>query len=303
MNATPRLHIEAHWSGRIAAAVNVPNAVQSNAAITAVHAELGRALTRVLGDGPNFHTWAVWGSSKAGETIRGEGNERAEWQVPLAAAVVGGLAGLLVAWPVALLGVLIGWLVTRLLIAAGTRRAARLVLEGNRMVVADIGRVSGRYLGWFAFDRHFNAGKLADFLATLPAEQRLLKAAFACYHRARFEADAREHARLMWEGNCLAVLHEHHKLQPLLAGAMPWGLRRYVTARLLKYRVGGLQLKVSDPLPAACFTSDEPAVVEHLPTSATHSTNWADLHDRMGYIFALFAAYHTHPAVTSSPAD
>ena len=101
MNATPRLHIEAYWNRQIAAAVSLPNAVQANAAITAVHAELGRALTRLLGDGPNFHTWAVWGSSKAGETIRGEGNERAEWELPLAAAVVGGLAGLVIAWPFA----------------------------------------------------------------------------------------------------------------------------------------------------------------------------------------------------------
>ncbi len=297
MNATPRLHIEAHWNRRIAAAVGGPNAVRANAAITAVHVELGRALTRVLGAGPNFHSWAVWGSSKAGETIRGEGNGRAEWELPLAAAVVVGLAGLVIGWPVALVGVLVGWVVTRMAIAAGTRRAARLVLEGNKLVVADIGRVSARYLGWFTFDRHDDACKLADFLATLPNEQRLLKAAFTCYHRARFETDRHEHARLMWEGNCLAVLHEHHKLQPLLAGAMPWGLRRYVTARLLKYRVGGLQLKVSEPLPAATFTSHQPAVVEHLATSAVHSTNWADLHDRMGYIFALFAAYHTHPAV------
>jgi hypothetical protein len=124
-----------------------------------------------------------------------------------------------------------------------------------------------------------------------------LKRAFSCYHRARFESDARENARLMWEGNCLAVLHEHHHLQTLLAGAMPWGLRRYVTARLLEYRVGGLQLKVSQLLPAAAFTSDEPAILEHLPLTATRATNWADLHDRMGYIFALFAAYHTHQEV------
>jgi hypothetical protein len=302
MNATPRLHIEAHWTRRIAAAVGTSSAVRANVAITAVHIELGRALTRVLGSGPNFHTWAVWGSSKAGETIRGEGNRRAEWELPLAAAVAGGLAGLVIGWPVELVGVLVGWVVTRLLIAAGTRRAARLVLVGNKLVVADIGLVTAQYLGWFTFDRKYDADKLAEFLATLPDEQRLLKRAFACYHRARFEADAHERDRLMWEGNCLAVLHEHHKLQPLLAGAMPWGLRRYVTARLLKYRVGSLQLKVSAPLPPATFTSDQPAVVEHLVTTATRSTNWADLHDRMGYIFALFAAYHSHPAVASDTA-
>jgi len=299
MKATPRQHVEAHWTARIAVAVCVPNPVQANAAITAVHVELGQALTRVIGIGPNFHTWAVWGSSKAGENIRGEGNERAEWELPLVAAVVGGLAGLVVGWPVALVGVFLGWVVTRLAIAAGTRRAARLVLIGNKLVVDDIGRVSARYLGWFTFDRRYDTDKLAEFLATLPDEQRLLKRAFTCYHQARFETDAHERDRLMWEGNCLTVLHEHHKLQPLLAGAMPWGLRRYVTARLLKYRVGNLQLKVSALLPVATFTTTDPAVVEHLAPTVTRSTNWANLHDRMGYIFALFAASHSHLAVAS----
>ena len=104
----------------------------------------------------------------------------------------------------------------------------------------------------------------------------------------------------MWEGNCLAVLHEHHHLQPLIAGAMPWGLRRYVTARLLTYRIGGVVLKVSAPLPVARFATTAPALAEHLAAGTARSRDWADLHDRMGYVFALFAAYHSHPAVLSS---
>ena len=95
---------------------------------------------------------------------------------------------------------------------------------------------------------------------------------------------------------------QHHKLQPYIAGAMPFGLRRYVTARLLKYRVGALNLRVSVPLPAAHFATTEPAVLEHLATTPAKATNWADLHDRMRYVFALFAAYHTHPAVGSDTA-
>lgn len=54
------------------------------------------------------------------------------------------------------------------------------MLEGNKLVVADIGRVSARDLGWFAFDRCFVSRKLDDCLATLPDDQRLLKAAFTC---------------------------------------------------------------------------------------------------------------------------
>ena len=301
MNITPRLHTQVFWRRKIEAAVAEPDPVKSNTAITTGHAELGRALGRMI-PGPNFHTWAVWGSSKAGETIRGGGNERAEWEVPLAVAVVGGLVGLLVAWPLAAVGVVFGWLLARILIAVGTRQAARLVLAGNRLVLADIGRVSARYLALFRFDRHHDARKLADFLGSLPDDQELLRRAFACYHRARYEDDAHERDRLVWEGNCLAVLHEHYKLQPYIDGAIPWGLRRYVTARLLTYRVGSLQLKVSAPLPKSRFSTTDRTVTEHLAIGPARATNWADLRDRMQYVFALFAAYHSHPAVSDTQA-
>jgi hypothetical protein len=239
----------------------------------------------------------VWGSSKAGETIRGEGNERAEWELPLVAAVSGGLTGLLVWWPLAAAGVALGWLAVRWLIAAGTRRAAGEVLAGNWLVLDDIGRVTARYLGRFAFARAFDARTLTDFLATLPESQELLRRAFAAYHKARFEVDRTERNRLMWEGNCLAVLHEHHKLQPHIAAAMPWGLRRYVTARLLTYRVGSVVLKVSDAQPASAFTSTVAAVRAFACDGPVRATNWAELPNRMRYVFALFAAYHTRPEV------
>ena len=305
MNVTPRQHTNASWNRRIDVAVSEPNAVRSNALITAAHRDLGRALGRVLGAGPNFHTWAVWGSSKARETIRGEGNERAERELPAVAGVAGLLIGLVAGSPVLAAAVaLIGAVVVRGLIHLGTRRAAGQVLAGNQLVLADIGRVTARYLALFRFDRHFDERKLTAFLRWLPDHQHLLRSAFACYHRSRFTRDSHEQARLMWEGNCLAVLHEHHKLQPCIAGAMPWGLRRYVTVRLLKYRIGGLNLSVSAPLPVdPRFTTTEPAILEQLATTATvRATNWADLPDRMRYVFTLFAAYHAHPEVESDTA-
>lgn len=298
MNLTPRQHTQTFWNRRIDLAIAESDPARSNALITAVHADLGRALSRVLGGGPNFHTWAVWGSGKAGETIRGEGNGRAEWEIPLAAAAVGLLAGVAFGWPVAVIAAVACGAVARLFIWLGTRRAAKAVLAGNRLVLADIGRVTAAYLALFRFDQRMSVRRLAEFLLTIPDEQRLLRRVFACYHRGRFATDT-ERERLMWEGNCLAVLHEHHKLQPYIATAIPFGLRRYVTARLLKYRVGILNLRVSAPLPPAAFATAEPAILEHLATGPVKATDWADLHDRMRYVFALFAAYHTHPAVTS----
>jgi len=57
----------------ISAAVNCDDPAESNHRITDLHARLGRLLRQALctEDAANFHDWAVWGSLKAGETIRG----------------------------------------------------------------------------------------------------------------------------------------------------------------------------------------------------------------------------------------
>jgi len=39
------------------------------------------------------------------------------------------------------------------------------------------------------------------------------------------------------------------------------------------------------------------AVREHMSDGLVRATDWADLPDRMKYVFALFAGYHTRPEV------
>src|SRR5689334_12827938 len=64
----------AWWDERIGVAIATPDPVLCNLRITLAHYELSCALHAVLGadSGGNFHTWAVWGSKKAGSTIRQE---------------------------------------------------------------------------------------------------------------------------------------------------------------------------------------------------------------------------------------
>src|SRR5437773_5694935 len=62
------------WQKEIAEAVSVSDPTLCNLRITLAHYRLSRVLHEVTGkdSGANFHTWAVWGSKKAGETIRQE---------------------------------------------------------------------------------------------------------------------------------------------------------------------------------------------------------------------------------------
>jgi len=57
---------------QIQLALREPDPVLANLKITRCHYLLAQALERALGPGAgaNFHSWAVWGSRKAGVTIR-----------------------------------------------------------------------------------------------------------------------------------------------------------------------------------------------------------------------------------------
>src|SRR5690349_21671481 len=83
----------AWWTDQIDEAITTPDPGLANLRVTVVHYRLSLALRSVLGpdSGANFHTWATWGSKKAGTTIRQE-------DVPhlrLLAGLAGGGLGLL----------------------------------------------------------------------------------------------------------------------------------------------------------------------------------------------------------------
>jgi hypothetical protein len=60
------------WKRLIEEAIQEPDRALSNLKVTQAHHLLSHALRDVVGaeGGANFHTWAVWGSRKAGVTIR-----------------------------------------------------------------------------------------------------------------------------------------------------------------------------------------------------------------------------------------
>ncbi len=83
------------WIAAIDDACAEPDPARSNRLITRLHYLLSEGLADALGrrGGPNFHSWAVWGSQKAGVTIRQEDLDSAIGNAAVTAGVVGSAVG------------------------------------------------------------------------------------------------------------------------------------------------------------------------------------------------------------------
>jgi len=301
------------WIVEIEEACAEPDPARSNRLITALHYLLSEALADQLGraGGPNFHTWAVWGSRKAGSTIRQEDLEIAIDQAAATAGVIGSVIGaatgvlagrllngapnLLPNFIAASLGACIGTLAggwaARALAVWSRARAADLILQGNRTVIAEIGTQSARFLE--LLENGATPSARATFFAGLrpgvteDEGQDRLTSAFRSYLAAYDARNLAAKRAAMIAGNCEIVYHEHIRLEPYIRGAMPLMLRRCVTRRLMDFEVGSRALTVSRHLPG----TPEP----------TAAQNWARIDHRMRYVFALFRELHEAPEVFASP--
>ncbi|MDP1561093.1 MAG: hypothetical protein Q8M16_06825 [Pirellulaceae bacterium] len=120
--------------------------------------------------------------------------------------------------------------------------------------------------------------------------------------------------------NCLAVLHEHIKLQPYIAHSLPFLIRKCVTTRLMTYNVGESVLAVHQdvpPLGAVAF----PTTLEKIENMKlrefldgplgwdisrgklvnTAAKDWTKIRERMGYIVNLFRTRHLQPDLMAAP--
>jgi hypothetical protein len=297
-----------NWIRAIEHACAEPDPACCNESITRQHYLLSEALADALGreSGPNFHSWAVWGSRKAGVTIRQEDLESAIRNATVAAgivgSVIGAVTGVLVGHSVqwtpdyftaavgAVVGTLIGGRTGRQIAIWSRGKAAKLILRGNEVVIKDIGEQSARFLELLQNGATTEARE--DFFAGLrpgPTERRgqdRLASAFRSYLTA-FDSDDLETKReAMIAANCEIVYHEHIRLEPYIRSAMPFIVRRCATQRLMTYEIGGRVLTVGEDLPG-------------IPTTAAR--NWAKIEHRMRYVFALFRKFHNTPEVFSTP--
>lgn len=247
------------WNMAISDACAEPNPARSNELITRLHYQFSEPLADRLGreGGPNFHSWAVWGSRKAGVTIRQEDLDNAIGNATVTAGIVGGVIGAVTGifaghWLGfgphyftaafgAAIGVLTGSWTGRQIAIWSREKAAKLMLQGNQIVLQDIGEQSARFLELLEKGATSDARK--SFFAGLrpgPSErqgQDRLATAFRSYLTA-FDSDAADVKRVaMIVGNCEIVYHEHIRLEPYIRGAMPFIVRRCATQRLMTYEI------------------------------------------------------------------
>lgn len=324
----------AWWEDRIHFAASTHDPVLCNRRITLAHYDLSLALRKVLGPetGANFHTWATWGSKKAGVTIGQRDIRGLKWAATLAGAGAGTLvmAGLrpLGLWSAAArvtAVALSGW-AARALTARQLDHAARMILAGNITVLEDIGRVTARFVSVFHDEQRPDPQRLETFLTMLrPGRatregQDLLKRAFAHYYLARHESDANCKHEHMLMANLYAILHEHMRLEPYIDGAMAGAFRRLVTRSLLAFDLGDQRLDVSEDvpewrgrdIPTTLVRLDNSELTEFLggpegwdrtPDSllGSRARNWSELRDRMNYICDLFRTRHFDPGLFLPP--
>lgn len=321
------------WEAQIHAAVFGGDAVIRNLKITLAHEELSLALHHITGgaSGANFHTWAVWGSKKAGQTIRQE-------ELPVLKSAGWALATALGASVASsrrparrrvLSSVAAGSAAAaalQLTARVVTDRARREIFGGNVTVLTDIGRQTGRFVSAFLRPQDRTAERLEEFLAELrpghvtDGGQDLLAGAYRHYYLAAGERDPDRRDECMLYANLLAILHEHHRLDPYIDAAVPRPLRRIVTRHLLGFTVGTERLRVSHDVPHVrsrrfpdtLKTIDTPELADFLfgpqgwdrmpdtlTGSATH--DWTELEDRMHFIVDLFRSRQSEPVLFTPP--
>jgi hypothetical protein len=317
----------AEWRGWLDRILAVEDPETANRAITTGHYHLSLALSSVLGpgSGANFHTWAVWGSREAGRTIEQRDIPGLRSRVAVLGAALGGVVGSA--------GFGVGAGIVAALIVGGLAavvahrelvQARRAISHGNRIVLDEIGGVTARFVVECAPGG--GPGQLETFLGTLrpgataAGGQDLLRGAFAAYHHARDERDRARRHQLVFAANCLAVWHEHVRLQHDIAAALPSWLRRPITRRLLHFSVGPEPLHVGHDLtpvedrawPTTLADLELPlaaAVVAAMrdprrPRNALRGSaaaDWTVLHQRMNYVVDLFRSRHLMPGTFDVP--
>jgi hypothetical protein len=302
--------------------VRAGDAQVANRRITQAHFELSGILADVLGadTGPNFHTWAVWGSREAGRTIgRRDVTGLTAW-----VALAGAAAGLALGWTTGL-GALPGAVAFAVVAASLTscllRRASRHISHGNRIVLDEIGQVT---LGYVAARER--GDDVESFLSTLepgPTDrggQDLLHRAFRAYDAASRETDRSLRHQLVFAANCFAVKHEHVRLQHDIRRSLPRPIRRFITGRLLDFWVGAEHLHVARDLtpvdrglyPATLQLLTVPDALDadtelrdrarsDCGLDGSGAADWSVLAMRMNYVVDLFRSRHCVPEVFAAP--
>jgi hypothetical protein len=331
------------WTWRIRAAVAEEDEGRSNLRVTEIHYHLSQAMRAMLGadSGANFHSWAVWGSKKAGVTIRRKDFQQALRNGAFDRSAVGAAGGRLIAWlcgdaagerasarPHSARGP--GMRLVRRWVAAWaerTRARARLALRtANRRLLSITGGHTARFLETFHRAEEPDAARLARFLAGFrPGTPRrggedALREAYRRYHEALFEPDAGRRRELTYFGNVLIIYWEMTLLQPYFHRAIPRGPAAALMPYFSTYEVGARRLDMRRDVPTVAARGSAPplARLEHRDLRAfldrvvrpsvvggrlegTRIRPLIDPRRRLRYLFTLTRVLHADAAVVEGP--
>jgi hypothetical protein len=223
----------------------------------------------------------------------------------------------------ALFGMCCGALTGRQIAIYSRREAARLILAGNRTVLQDIGTQTARFVHSFHDKKEEDLKSLEAFLAelrrgeTASGGQDLLRRAFTNYYAARFAECLKQKQEATYFANCLAVYHEHIRLEPYIKKSMPFIIRRCATKRLMQFDVGAVTLKVGEKVPAldkfpfpdslrdlsnrelSDFLDGEN--IWSAKSAGRPARDWTNIGERMSYIVQLFRVMHLEQSVFAEP--
>lgn len=189
-------------------------------------------------------------------------------------------------------------------------------------MLEDIGKQTARFVELFHNRAEEDPQALNAFLSELrPGDtasggQDLLRQAFTQYYTARYAKDLKRKHEANYFANCLAVLHEHIRLEPYIKRSMPFIVRKCATKRLMQFDIGRVQLKVSEEIPSLnqlefpdslqSLSSDE--LTTFLEKNGwmgdranARAQDWTNIRERMRYIVRLFRAMHLDQSVFSQP--
>jgi hypothetical protein len=206
----------------------IPDPVIRNLNITHCYYEISSAMKEIIGENPNWCTYAVWASKQAGQSIRQEDLIRSlEYRLRNSHDI------LLLLQNISLSDILknipdLNSFINSIINLLDAKRifesSSNSIANGNRKVFEEIGKEFARFLHHFN-ENNFTEESLKSFIDKLkpgdsPDGQDLLKDAFTSYFKARSENDPKFKAELFHYANLLIGFHEQTRLQPEIVEAM-----------------------------------------------------------------------------------
>ena len=190
-------------------------------------------------------------------------------------------------------------------------------------MLEDIGEQTARFVSTFHAHELPDEAQLDSFLAefrrgeTAAGGQDLLRQAFEQYYRARYATSVKQKHEATYFANCLAVLHEHIRLEPYIKKSMPYIVRKCATKRLMQFDVGRVKLKVSEEVPGleqeqfpeslSSLSDEQLETFLNGPSGwggdgpSAPARDWTNIRERMKYIVRLFRVMHLERSVFSEP--